>query len=67
MNTNACSVSGGGTMRGRGGPITAAVDGPGPGDQFWRGTIDGVTVPFKSRSSHAARLELPALHWTMSF
>ena len=29
MNTNACSVSGGGTMRGRGGPITAAVDGPG--------------------------------------
>ena len=26
---NACSVSGGGTMRGRGGPITAAVDGPG--------------------------------------
>ena len=28
-NTNACSVSGGGTMRGRGGPITAAVDGPG--------------------------------------
>ena len=28
-NTNACSVSGGGTMRGRGGPITAAVDGLG--------------------------------------
>ena len=28
-------------MRGRGGPITAAVDVP--GDQFWRGTIDGVT------------------------
>ena len=25
----------------RWGPITAAVDGP--GDQFWRGTIDGVT------------------------
>ena len=35
-NTNACSVSCEGTMRGRGGPITAAVDVPG-GDQFWRG------------------------------
>ena len=28
-------------MRGRGGPITTAVDVP--GDQFWRGTIDDVT------------------------
>ena len=28
-NTNACGVSGEGTMRGRGGPITAAVDVPG--------------------------------------
>ena len=29
QNTNACSVSGEGTMRGRGGPIMAAVDVPG--------------------------------------
>ena len=60
-NTNACSVSGGGTMRGRGGPITAAVDVP--GDQFWLGTIDGVTCIKCVRSTCTQRDDLASFQW----